>query len=115
VASASPINPADPRIPQVDAGKQLAMDRNSLTVLSLQRRHDVGTYTLTDARIAERNSTGTVVVVLACGTDGISVVSDATGEIVTPASNNQSLLNLQMTLMDGRWMETDSGQRSPTC
>ncbi|MDQ1392857.1 MAG: hypothetical protein QOF30_1834 [Acidimicrobiaceae bacterium] len=115
VASSSPVNPNDPRISQVDAGKQLGMDRNSLTVLALQRRHDVGTYSLTNGRVAERNSTGTVVVVLACGTDGISVVSDATGETVTPAPYRRSLINLQMTLVSGRWMETDSGERSPTC
>jgi hypothetical protein len=115
VASQDPVNPLDPRISQVAAGEQLGNVRNSLTVLSLKRHHLVGTYTLTDQRVAERNSTDTIVVVLACGTDDIAEVSDATGQIITPAADTMSLINTQVSLIKGQWIVTASGVRSPTC
>jgi predicted small lipoprotein YifL len=115
VASHVPVNPLDPRISQVAAGKQLGNVRNSLTVLELKRHHDVGTFTLADARVAERNSTGTIVVVLACGTDDIAEVSDTTGQIISPAANTSSLINTQVSFLNGHWIVTDSGVRSPTC
>lgn len=115
VASQVPINPLDERMSKVAAGQELSDVRNSLTVLSLKRHHLVGTYSLANQRVAERNSTGTVVVVLACGTDDIAEVTDATGEVITPAANTRSLINTQVSLIKGQWIVTASGVRSQSC
>jgi len=115
VASKSPVNPADPRIPLLAAGKELGIVRNSLTVLALKRQHNVGSYVLTGSRVAERNGTGTTVIVLSCVTDGIGVADDATGQVVTPAANTKSLINDRLELINGKWMVTDGGVRSPAC
>jgi hypothetical protein len=115
VASQVPINPLDQRMSKVAAGQELSDVRNSLTVLSLKRHHLVGTFTLANQRVAERNSTGTIVVVLACGTDDIAEVTDATGEVITPAANTRSLINTQVSLINSQWIVTASGVRSQTC
>ncbi len=113
VASENPINVADPRIPQYASGKQLVDLRAALNQFYFRHVHLVGTYKGAQYRVAQRN--GNTVLVLSCDTDTTAVVDNATGQIVEPAANKSALINTRLELINGRWMVTDSGQRSPTC
>lgn len=111
--SVDPVDPSDPALASYEAGTQLSRDRNLLTGLSLSHEHYIGTYGVTDSVIAQH--VGNQAVVLSCATDDTAVVDDSTGTIATPSPNSQKLINDLMELVNGRWMLTDSGVRSPTC
>lgn len=113
VASENPINVADPRIAQYAAGKQLVNLRAALNQFFVRHVHLVGTYKGAQYRVAQRD--GSTVLVYSCDTDTTAVVDNTTGQIIEPAANKSALINTRLDLINGRWMVTDSGQRSPTC
>jgi hypothetical protein len=121
VASQNPINPADPRLATSSMGQALGYHRNQLTVLNLKRQHDVGSFLPTQSRVTQRNTTGLpaghamAVVVASCAIDTIAVVDDASGQIVTPATNSREPITERLDLVDGHWLVSETGTGSGKC
>lgn len=111
--SSNPVQPGYPELVLYVSGKQLATDRELLTQLGLDRRHYVGTYVQTNFVVAQH--IGDQAVVLSCAMDDTAVVDNASGVIATPSPHSRQLVNDMLTLINGKWMVTDKGVRSPTC
>ena len=121
IASANPVNPADPRLAMVSMGKALSYHRNQLTILSLKRQHDVGTFIPTQSTVTQRNTAGLpagdveAVVVSSCAIDTIAVVDDDSGQVVTPATNSRDPITERLDLVNGHWLVSETGTGSGTC
>ncbi len=113
IASGNPINVADPRMAQYAAGKQLVNLRAALNQFYFHRQHVVGTTKGDQYRVLQR--TAVAVLVLSCDFDTSAVVDNTTGQVVQPPANRSALINTELDLINGQWMVTDAGQRSPTC
>jgi chromosome condensin MukBEF complex kleisin-like MukF subunit len=96
-----------------ESSKELARDRETLTQLGLDHEHYLGAYTQTHYVVSQL--IGDQAVVLSCAQDDSAVVDNATGKIVEPSPHTQNLVNDLLQLINGQWMVTDAGVRSPTC
>jgi hypothetical protein len=121
IASQNPVNPADPRLAIELMGSALSYDRNTLTVLSVKREHDIGSFVVTQSSITQKTTAGLpagdaeAVVVSSCAIDTVAVVADATGAVVTPASNSRDPINDRLDLVNGHWIMSESGLGKGTC
>ena len=113
LAKANPVDPSDPGLAKHAAGKQLVNQRAILNMYFFHQHHLVGEYTGSQYRVVQH--IGNSAVVLSCDLDMTAVVDNTTGQVVTPAPNKGALANTRLDLVNGQWMVTDAGIRSPTC